>query len=90
MNKTELINALASSAEISKVDARKALEAFMDIVGDILSEGEKLSLPGFGSFEVIERKERTGRNPRTGEEMTIPASKMVKFKVGKSLKDRVK
>lgn len=90
MNKIELINALASSAEISKVDARKALEAFIDIVGNILSEGEKLSLPGFGSFEVIERKERTGRNPRTGEEMTIPASKMAKFKVGKSLKDRVK
>lgn len=90
MNKTELINALASSADIKKNDARKALDAFLNIVADVLQSGDKLSLPGFGSFEVIERKERSGRNPRTGEEITIPASKMVKFKVGKSLKESVK
>ena len=89
MNKTELIAEIAERAEISKKDAEKALKAFTDVVADELVKGEKVQLVGFGTFEVSERAARTGRNPQTGAEMEIPASKAPKFKAGKALKDMV-
>ena len=89
MNKTELVAAIAEAAELSKKDAEKALKAFTDVVADELKKGEKVQLVGFGTFEVSERAARTGRNPQTGKEMTIPASKAPKFKAGKALKDSV-
>ncbi|MDO4328154.1 MAG: HU family DNA-binding protein [Lachnospiraceae bacterium] len=89
MNKTELIAAVAEKAEISKKDAEKALKAFTDVVAEELVKGEKVQLVGFGTFEVSERAEREGRNPKSGEPMTIAASKSPKFKAGKALKDMV-
>lgn len=89
MNKTELVAAMAEAAEISKKDAEKALKAFTDVVADELKKGEKVQLVGFGTFEVSERAAREGRNPQTGETMTIAASKTPKFKAGKALKDLV-
>ena len=89
MNKTELIAAVAEKAEISEKDAEKALKAFTDVVTDELVKGEKVQLVGFGTFEVSERAEREGRNPKSGEPMTIAASKSPKFKAGKALKDMV-
>lgn len=89
MNKTELIAAVAEKAEISKKDSEKALKAFIDVVTDELKNGGKIQLVGFGTFEVSERAERTGRNPQTGKEMTIAASKAPKFKAGKALKDMI-
>ena len=80
MNKTELIAAMAESAELSKKDAEKALKAFVDVVTEELKKGEKVQLVGFGTFEVSERAERTGRNPQTKETITIAASKAPKFK----------
>ena len=89
MNKTELIAAVAEKAEISKKDAEKAVMAFTDVVSEELVNGGKIQLVGFGTFEVSERPAREGRNPRTGETMTIAATKTPKFKVGKALKDMV-
>ena len=89
MNKTELIAAVAEKAEISKKDAEKAVKAFTDAVAEELAKGGKVQLVGFGNFEVSERPAREGRNPRTGETMTIAASKTPKFKAGKALKDMV-
>lgn len=89
MNKTELISAIAEQTELSKKDAEKALKAFTDIVTDELKKGEKVQIVGFGTFEVSERAAREGRNPRSGETMTIAASKAPKFKAGKALKDIV-
>ena len=89
MNKTELIAAVAEKAELSKKDAEKALKAFTDVVAEELVKGEKIQLVGFGTFEVAEREEREGRNPKTGEKMTIAASRSPKFKAGKALKDMV-
>ena len=89
MNKAELVSAIADKAELSKKDAEAALKAFTDVVTEELQKGEKIQLLGFGTFEVSERAARTGRNPQTGEEMTIPASKAPKFKAGKALKDLV-
>ena len=86
MNKTELIAAVAEKAELSKKDAEKA---FTDVVAEELVKGEKIQLVGFGTFEVSERPEREGRNPKTGEAMTIAASRTPKFKAGKALKDQV-
>ncbi|MCF0146258.1 MAG: HU family DNA-binding protein [Eubacterium sp.] len=90
MNKTELIAAIAEKAELSKKDAEAALNAFTDVVGEALKNGDKIQLVGFGTFEVSERSARTGRNPQTGETITIEASRSPKFKAGKSLKDLVK
>ena len=87
MNKTELVAAIAKKTELSKKDAVKALKAFTDVVAEELKKGEKIQLVGFGTFEVSERAARTGRNPQTGAEMTIAASKAPKFKAGKALKD---
>lgn len=89
MNKAELVAAIADRAGLSKKDAEAALKAFTDVVADELKKGEKIQLVGFGTFEVSERAERVGRNPRTGEEMKIPASKAPKFKAGKALKDMI-
>ena len=89
MNKTELIAAVAEKAEIPKKDAEKAVKAFTEVVSDELVKGEKIQLVGFGTFEVSERPAREGRNPKTGEVMTIAASKAPKFKAGKALKDMV-
>ncbi|NDL66424.1 HU family DNA-binding protein [Anaerotalea alkaliphila] len=89
MNKAELVAAIAASAEISKKDAEKALKAFVDVVTDEMVKGEKVQLVGFGTFEISERPARTGRNPQTGAEMEIAASKAPKFKAGKALKDAV-
>ena len=89
MNKTELIAAVAEKAEISKKDAEKAVKAFTDVVSEELVNGGKIQLVGFGTFEVSERPAREGRNPRTGETMTISSTKTPKLKVGKALKDMV-
>ena len=89
MNITELIAAVAEKAELSKKDAEKALKAFTDVVSEELVKGEKIQLVGFGTFEVAEREEREGRNPKTGEKMMIAASRSPKFKAGKALKDMV-
>ena len=89
MNKTELIAAMADQAELSKKDAEAALKAFVDVVSEEMKKGEKVQLVGFGTFEVSERAAREGRNPQTGETMTIAASKTPKFKAGKALKDLV-
>ena len=89
MNKTELIAAVAEKAELTKKDAEKALKAFTDVVSEELVKGEKIQLVGFGTFEVAEREEREGRNPKTGEKMMIAASRSPKFKAGKALKDMV-
>lgn len=89
MNKAELITAVAEKAELSKKDAEKAVKALTDVISEELVKGEKIQLVGFGTFEVSERAAREGRNPKTREAMTIPASKSPKFKAGKALKDMV-
>ena len=89
MNKAELVAAIADRTELSKKDAEAALKAFTDVVAEELKKGEKIQLVGFGTFEVSERAERVGRNPQTGAEMKIPASKAPSFKAGKALKDMV-
>ncbi len=90
MNKVELIGAVASKSEISKKDVEKVINAFTNVVADVLVDGDKVQLVGFGTFEVVERAERQGRNPATGEAITIAASKSPKFKAGKALKEAVK
>lgn len=89
MNKTELVAAIAKKTELTKKEAEKALKAFTDIVAEELAKGGKVQLVGFGTFEVSERAEREGINPRTKETITIPASKTPKFKAGKSLKEQI-
>jgi len=89
MNKGELIDAVSSSAGLSRADATKAVDAVLDNVTQTLSGGDSVSLVGFGTFSVKERAARTGRNPRTGEPIQIKASKVPGFKAGKALKDAV-
>lgn len=89
MNKSELVSALAAKAELSKKDAEKSLKALIEVVTEELAKGGKIQLVGFGTFDVSKRAARTGRNPQTGKEMKIPASKAPKFKAGKALKDAV-
>ena len=89
MNKTELVAAMAEQAQISKKDAEAALKAFSDVVANELKANGKVQLVGFGTFEVSERAAREGRNPQTGDTMTIAASKAPKFKAGKALKDLI-
>jgi len=89
MNKSELIEAVAQSADISKAAAGRAVDAFVEAVGKALKEGDQVTLVGFGTFSVRERAARTGRNPRTGENIKIAASKVPGFKAGKALKDAV-
>ena len=88
-NKVELVAAIAEKSELTKVESEKALNAFIDTVTEELKNDGKVQLVGFGTFEVAERAERQGRNPKTGEAITIPASKSPKFKAGRSLKDIV-
>jgi DNA-binding protein HU-beta len=89
VNKSELIDAIAASAQISKATAGKALDATMEAVTNALKKGDMVTLVGFGTFYVAERAARNGRNPRTGETIKIKAAKMPKFRAGKSLKDAV-
>ncbi len=90
MTKVELVAKMASDSKISKAAAKKALNSFINNVTDMLKKGEKITLIGFGTFSVVERKARKGRNPQTGEDITIPATNVVKFKTGKKLKETVK
>lgn len=89
MNKTELIDSMAAKTGLTKKNAEAALNAFVETVSEELTKGEKVSLVGFGTFEVSERAEREGRNPQTGETMKIAACKAPKFKAGKALKDAI-
>ena len=90
MTKTDLINAVAEKAELTKKDADKAVAAVIESITETLAKGEKVQLVGFGTFEIRERAERTERNQRTKEAMTIPASKAPVFKAGKAFKDAIK
>jgi DNA-binding protein HU-beta len=90
MNKTELIGAIASHAKLTKVDAKKALEGFVAATSKALKKGDRVALVGFGSFSLSKRAARTGRNPQTGKAIKIAAKKVVKFKAGKELSDKVK
>jgi len=90
MTKAELISQVASEAQVKKVDAEKAINAFIKTITGTLQKQGRLSLAGFGTFVVAERKEREGRNPQTGEPIKIGATKVVRFKPGKALKDTVK
>ena len=87
MNKSELIEAMAQEADISKAAAAKALDGMVNAITEALKKGDTVTLVGFGSFYVGERAERQGRNPKTGEPLTIAAAKTPKFRAGKSLKD---
>ena len=90
MNKTQLVDAIAKKASITKVDAKKALDAFINVTGEALKAGDKIALIGFGSFAVAKKPGRTGRNPRTGASIKIAAKNVVKFKAGAELNARVK
>lgn len=85
MNKTDLINAMAEKTGLTKVQAKNALEAFMTTTSDALKKGDKISLVGFGSWQVVKRAARTGYNPRAKKAIKIPASKVVKFRAGSKL-----
>jgi DNA-binding protein HU-beta len=89
MNKQDLIGSVADSSGLSKTDAAKAVEGVFDAITGALKKGDEVRLVGFGTFSVSKRKASTGRNPRTGEAMTIKASSQPKFKAGKGLKDAV-
>ena len=89
MNKAELITSMAEKSQLTKKDAESALKAFTDSVQEALENGDKVQLIGFGTFETRERAAREGRNPRTKETITIPASTVPVFKAGKEFKDRV-
>jgi len=89
MNKTELVAAMAEQSGLTKKDAESALNAFTDVVTAEMKNGGKIQLVGFGTFEVAERAAREGRNPATKQTITIPASKVPKFKAGKALKDAI-
>ena len=89
MNKAELIAAVAEKSGLSRKDSEKAVNATLDAITESLVAGEKVALVGFGSFEIKERAARTGRNPQTKAEITIPATRVASFKVGKALKDAV-
>lgn len=90
MNKAELIDAMASESNLTKADAKKALDAFINVTSKSLKKGEKVVLIGFGTFDVSKRSARTGRNPQTGKPIQIKAKKVVKFKAGAQLSDDVK
>lgn len=90
MNKSDLVNAIAAGAELSKADAKKALDATLNAIADALKEGDKVALLGFGTFAVTERPARTGINPATKEKIEIAAKKVIKFKAGAELADGLK
>ena len=87
MNKTQLVEKIAQDADLSKASAGRALDAFIEAVGDTLQSGDQVALVGFGTFSVRTRAARTGRNPKTGDEIQIAAAKVPAFKAGKALKD---
>jgi len=89
MNKMDLVSSVAEKTEMTKKDAEKVINAVFDSIGEALASGEKVQLVGFGTFEVRERAARTGRNPRTGQEISIPATRVPTFKPGKTLRDTV-
>ena len=89
MNKAELINAVAARTEVSKKETETVIAATLDAITSAMQQGDKVQLVGFGSFEVKNRAERIGRNPKTKEEIKITASKITTFKAGKALKDSV-
>jgi DNA-binding protein HU-beta len=89
LNKTELVGQVAAKTGMTKKDVEKVVSAFFATVEESLKEGDKVQLVGFGTFEVRERKSRKGRNPQTGEEINIPATRVPAFKAGKVLKDSV-
>lgn len=86
MNRQDLINNVAAKADVSKKDAGNMIDAFTETVLEAVKNGEKVQLVGFGTFEAVEKAERTGRNPHTGETITIPASRVLKFKPGSGVK----
>ena len=90
MNKAELVEAIASEAKLSKADAQRALEGFINATTKSLKKGERVALVGFGSFSVAKRAARVGRNPQTGKEIKIPAKKVAKFKAGAELAGKIK
>ena len=90
MNKTELVNAIAEKAQLTKVQAKAALEAALEAVAEDLAKGEKVALIDFGTLSVVEKGERTGINPATKAKITIPAKKVIKFKAGAELAAKVK
>lgn len=90
MTKADLIEKMAKDNGLTKAQADKAIDSFVATVSAALSEGDKITLVGFGTFSVGTRAEREGRNPRTGEKISIPATKVVKFKAGKTLSDKIK
>lgn len=90
MNKAELINAIAEKAELTKVQAKGALDATLEAIAEALAKDNKVALIGFGTFAVVEKGERTGINPATKEKITIPARKAIKFKAGAELAGKVK
>ena len=89
MNKSELIEAMANTASLSKKDAEAALNAYTDVITEALKKGDKVTLVGFGTYETRKRAARTGKNPQTGEAIKITAAKVPAFKPGKALKDAV-
>ena len=89
MTKAELVAQIATKADLNKASAERTLNVILDSIGEILAEKEKLTLTGFGSFVVEKREARIGRNPRTGSQIEIPAAKVVKVRVGKTLKNAV-
>lgn len=89
MNKAELVNAMATETGLTKKDVESVLNSFVNVVSEELAKKEKIQLVGFGTFETRHRAERTGRNPQTNKEITIPASTVPAFKPGKALKDKV-
>ncbi len=89
MNKQELVSAMAEKAGLTKADAEKALNSFIDATKETLSKGDSIQLVGFGTFSISERAARTGRNPQTGKEIQIAAKKVAKFKAGKALDEAV-
>ena len=90
MNKAELIDSIAADANLTKADAKRALDAFVGATSNALKKGDRVALVGFGSFSVAKRAARTGRNPQTGKEIKIAAKKVVKFKAGSELTSHVK
>jgi len=89
MNKAELVEEVTNQTGVTKRASRKAVDAMTSVISDTLARGEKVTLVGFGTFKVMERKARKGRNPQTGEEIQIPAKKVPKFKAGKNLREVV-
>ena len=89
MNKTQLIDAIAVEADLTKADVKKAIDAFIKTTGEQLKQGEKIALVGFGTFSVLERSARIGRNPQTGEKIEISTKKVVRFKAGSDLINEV-